>query len=493
MNDQHQRPLALSYLRFSSAEQVKDAKTSDQIRRAKEWADENGYQFSETSFSDLGVSAYKGDNSSIGDLARFLNAVEDGLIPRGSALVIEALDRLSRENQWRGQMLLGNILSNGVDVVTLNDGQKYTFEDLQQDMGVAIRIILAFNLAHLESQQKSRRVTAGWQRNLEQVREGTRLRSSAIPNWLKLVGTMDDGHFEVIEDRAVVTRELFSRFADGHTVWSVAKDFRDRGIKTPRGKIFAPGNIYRLVKSKAPFGILEIGRGTKNDRTVFDQIDDYFPRIVNEDVQRRVTMRLDGIAMRKEGNRIVNDPKRKTHGILTGVIRTTEGERCVCRKGTDGSFAYVETTTRRWLASRNVIESRFLDGWSEIVAAHDTDSGPEIDGAEAALMAAQEALEYAERKGSERLALAAQADLEEAERFLKEARRGQALAAQEVPEDIAGMEPWEANQWVRMIIDQVTVIRREKKRGPERKTMLVVTLKNGLKVRLGDTELMFAT
>jgi hypothetical protein len=108
-------------------------------------------------------------------------------------------------------------------------------------------------------------------------------------------------------------------------------------------------------------------------------------------------------------------------------------------------------------------------------------------------MAAQEALEYAERKGSERLALAAQADLEEAERFLKEARRGQALAAQEVPEDIAGMEPWEANQWVRMIIDQVTVIRREKKRGPERKTMLVVTLKNGLKVRLGDTELMFAT
>jgi hypothetical protein len=205
-------------------------------------------------------------------------------------------------------------------------------------------------------------------------------------------------------------------------------------------------------------------------------------------------MRLDGIANRKEGNRIVNDPKRKTNGILTGVIRTTEGERCVCRRSTNGSFAYVETTTRHWVASRNVIESRFIDGWStEIVAAHDTDSGPEIDGAEAALMAAQEALEYAERKGSERLALAARADVEEAEKALKAARRGKALAAQEVPEDIAVMEPWEANQWVRMIVDEVTVIRGGNKRGPERKTMLVVTLKNGLTVRLGDTELMFAT
>ena len=108
-------------------------------------------------------------------------------------------------------------------------------------------------------------------------------------------------------------------------------------------------------------------------------------------------------------------------------------------------------------------------------------------------MAAQDAVEYAERKGSGRLVIAAQADVEEAEGALKEARRGQALATQEVPEDIAGMEPWEANQWVRMIIEQVTVIRGDKKRGPERKTMLVVTLKNGLKVRLGDTELMFAT
>lgn len=505
-----QRPIAFSYVRFSSEKQRKGASLERQANAAKRWAEENGYTL-DTSLNlhDLGVSAYKGDNAATGALSGFLKAIEADQVPQGSTLLVENLDRLSRQTHRKAARLLEDILEAGVDVVTLQDGKRYTLEDLDQDPLTSIIIILTFARGHEESLTKSKRVKHGWQRNLDRVKEGTRKRSRAIPNWLKLVGTMEDGYFEIVEDRAKVTRELFSRFANGETVWSIAKGFRDRGIKTPRGKTFASGNIYRLVKSKAPFGILEIGRGTKNDRTVIEQIDGYFPRIVDEDTQRRVKLRLDGIARNKAGNRLINDPKRKTHGILTGVIRTKEGERCVCRRGSDGSFAYVETTTRRWLASRNVIESRFLAGWPEIVAAHATESSPEINDIEAAMAVALGDAEAAtERLGNEQLApriratvesslLVAQANIEELQEYLKELRRGEALAAQEVPQNMADalksgeMERWEANQWVRMIIDQVTVIRGEKKQGPERKTMLVVTLKNGLKVDLGDTDLMF--
>jgi len=486
------RRLAFSYVRFSSAQQAKGASLERQTSAAKRWSEENGYVL-DTSLNlhDRGVSAYKGDNATTGALSGFLRAIEAGQVPRGSTLLVENLDRLSRQTHRKAARLLEDILEAGVDVVTLQDEKRYTLKDLDEDPLTSIMIILTFARGHEESLTKSKRVKDGWQKNLEAVKEGKKKRTKATPNWLRFVGSLDNGHFEIIDERAQVTRELFSRFADGETVWAIAKSFRDRGIKTPRGKTFASGNIYRLVKSKAPYGILEIGRGTKNERTVFDQIDDYFPRIVDEDVQRRVKMRLDGIAQRKEGNRIINDPKRKTHGILTGVIRTSDGERCVCRKSTDGSFAYVETTTRRWLASRNVIESRFVEGWPEIVAAHGTDSGPEVNAAEAAVLAAEGMLETAVRAKSERLLIAAQADLEEAQGHLKEARRGAALGAIEVPDDISGLEPWEANQWVRTIIEQVTVIRGGPKRGPERKTMLVVTLKNGLKVYLGDAELMF--
>jgi hypothetical protein len=42
-----------------------------------------------------------------------------------------------------------------------------------------------------------------------------------------------------------------------------------------------------------------------------------------------------------------------------------------------------------------------------------------------------------------------------------------------------------------MIIDIAAAIWGDNKRGPERNTTLDVTLRTGLKVRLGDTELMF--
>lgn len=501
------RRLAFSYVRFSSEKQRQGASLERQTEAAQRWAEDNGYILDKSlNLHDLAVSAFHGDNISVGNLASFKEAVETGTIPRGSVLLVENLDRLSRQAHRKAARVLEDILDAGVDVVTLQDGKRWTQKDLDEDPLTSIMIILTFARAHEESLTKSKRVKDGWQRNLAKVKEGKRLRSRAVPSWLKLIGDLDDGSFAKIPDKVEMIQELYERFANGDTVWSIAKDFRDRGIKTPRGKEFASGNIYRLVSSKAPYGILELGKGTKNDRTVFDQIEDYFPRIVSEDVQRRVLLRLQDMRRRgraADGILPPTSPKRKTHGILTGVIWSPEkagGNRAVCRKSTDGSFAYVDNITRRWVAKREVIERPLIEGWSEVVAAYDVDTSPEIEAAEAALEAAQAALEFAERKGSERLIIAAKADAEEAESELKELRRGQAIALQEIPEDLSEMEPWEANEVVRRVIERVDVVRGEarqkRKRGEDgrkgKEVMLNVKLRNSLTVYLGDTELMFS-
>ncbi|WP_433989544.1 hypothetical protein SuNHUV7_01320 (plasmid) [Pseudoseohaeicola sp. NH-UV-7] len=497
------RPIAFSYVRFSSEKQRQGASLERQTEKAKQWAVANGYRLSNQNFEDLGMSAYRGDNSSVGDLARFQEAVDTGAVPEGAVLIVESLDRISRDKYRRARNLLESIVDAGVDVVTLNPERRYTKEHLDDDMMTGIEIILTFKRANEESEIKSIRVKDGWQKNLAKVKAGERKRSSAVPAWVKLVGDMDDGHFEIVEDQAAITRELYQRYADGETVWSIAKGFRDRGIKTPRGKEFASGNIYRLVKSKAPFGILELGKGTKNDRTVFDQIDEYFPRIVDEDVQRRVMMRLQDMNRGKTNEaKALTSPKRKTHGILTGVIWSHEkagGNRAVCRKSTDGTFAYVDNITRKWVAKREVIERPFLEGWSDVVAACKTDTTPEIEASEAALLTAHTSLEFAERNGSERLMMAAQADIEEAQAALKEHRRGQALALQDTPTDLSQMEPWEANEIVRRVIERVDVVRGERRQerveGEDgrrgKQVMLEVKLRNGLKLYLGDTALMF--
>ena len=94
-------PLAYSYLRFSTVEQAK----GDSIRRQTEataaWCNRNKITL-DTSISlrDEGVSAYRGkhrENADTHALAALLQAVKSGRIPAGSYLVVESLDRLSRE------------------------------------------------------------------------------------------------------------------------------------------------------------------------------------------------------------------------------------------------------------------------------------------------------------------------------------------------------------------------------------------------------------
>jgi DNA invertase Pin-like site-specific DNA recombinase len=88
---------AYSYIRFSSKKQADGASLERQLTGTRKYCEENNLILNETlTFQDLGVSAFKGDNldHSLGELLR---ACEDGLIPKGSALVVEALDRLSRQ------------------------------------------------------------------------------------------------------------------------------------------------------------------------------------------------------------------------------------------------------------------------------------------------------------------------------------------------------------------------------------------------------------
>ncbi len=47
-------------------------------------------------YKDLGVSAYDRSNLERGALGLFLEAVEAGKVPKGSILLVEAFDRLTR-------------------------------------------------------------------------------------------------------------------------------------------------------------------------------------------------------------------------------------------------------------------------------------------------------------------------------------------------------------------------------------------------------------
>src|SRR5438874_134307 len=95
--------LAFSYLRFSSPEQAKgdSVRRQDALRDA--WLAKSGAVL-DTSLTlhDKGVSAFTGKHRQNPDrhaLAAFLKLIEAGKVPHGSYLLIENLDRLSREDE----------------------------------------------------------------------------------------------------------------------------------------------------------------------------------------------------------------------------------------------------------------------------------------------------------------------------------------------------------------------------------------------------------
>src|ERR1700693_1779651 len=117
-------PIAYSYIRFSSPEQAKGDSIRRQTEAAREWCQRNGLCLEETTtLLDLGKSAYTGEHRKNPDrhaLAGFLKLVEAGKVPRGSYLIIENLDRLSREHERDALRLWMDLLDHGVNIVQLH-------------------------------------------------------------------------------------------------------------------------------------------------------------------------------------------------------------------------------------------------------------------------------------------------------------------------------------------------------------------------------------
>src|SRR5262249_2777712 len=115
--------IAYSYVRFSSPKQAEGDSLRRQTEAAAAWAKRNKARL-DTSLTthDLGKSAYTGEHRKNPDrhaLAAFLRLVEGGKVPRGSYLIVESLDRLSREHIRPALTLLLNLIDAGVRIIQL--------------------------------------------------------------------------------------------------------------------------------------------------------------------------------------------------------------------------------------------------------------------------------------------------------------------------------------------------------------------------------------
>ena len=271
---------AYSYVRMSTDTQLK----GDSLRRQKEksaaYAREHGFQLVEDfDLHDIGVSAFRGKNAREGALSTFLAAAKQGLIPLGSYLLVESLDRISRNSPQQATALFLQILQAGINIVTLADGHVYKHDSNEfTDLIVSV-VYLA--RAHEESLTKSMRIAAAWE-NKRRNAPNTKL-TQVCPLWLRL--SADRQKYDFIEPNATITRRIFQAAADGKGSYTIARELNQEGISPfGRGNGWHESYIGKILGNRAAFGEYQPHKMVNGVRTpTGDPVEDYFPPLISRE------------------------------------------------------------------------------------------------------------------------------------------------------------------------------------------------------------------
>jgi DNA invertase Pin-like site-specific DNA recombinase len=236
---------------------------------------------------DKGKSAHKRADWDSYALAEFIRAVESGRVARGSYLIVENLDRISREDPVMATNRFTGILLAGIRVVQL--APEHVWEKNSDAMDL-MRAIMEFARGHSESVQKVKRVGSAWAAKRD--RAGTKLMTRKVPGWLD-VSEVSKGVYKPVmrDDRKVVIRRIFKLATAGFGVHAIAKRLNQDGVpswrrchKVNRTAEPAPWNetaVYFILKSPATFGQFQPCRG-KERTPVGEPLPDYFPAAITE-------------------------------------------------------------------------------------------------------------------------------------------------------------------------------------------------------------------
>ncbi|KVK54528.1 hypothetical protein BCY90_14840 [Agrobacterium deltaense] len=305
---------AYSYVRMSTRKQLRGDSLRRQLERSKAFADEHSLLLDD-SLQDLGVSAWRGRNFKTGALGKFLAMVESGEIPKGSYLLIESLDRLSREAVPDALTLFMAIINAGIVIVTLGeDRQIYSRDRLNGDWTKLIIGLAVMSRGHEESQTKSERISAVAKRKREQAREGKGHITSITPAWID-AKRIDANRYEfTLNHHAETVRVIYELATRGLGATVIARKLNADGVPAFKSKDgWYQSIIKALLTRHDVIGIFQ-PHCMQNGKRVpdGDPIEGYFPAAIDKDLFLRVQ------TMRNNPGR----PGRKGHtfaNLLTGL------------------------------------------------------------------------------------------------------------------------------------------------------------------------------
>ena len=285
-----------SYRRFSSGRQAHGHSLERQTASARAWCVEHGYELDEEfELSDMATSAYTGKNATDGALAAFLLAAKGGKVPSGSILLVESLDRLSRNHLTEAIALLTSIVQAGIRVVSLLDGKEWNRENINDTMNFMLSVLL-FARAHEESATKAKRVRAAFAKKRD---AGLAVVSHGHgPGWA--YPREDRQGWELDEAKAESVRKVFEHVAGGLGGVAIARLANSEGWTLPwRNRAntntrWEHTQVSRLVRDRRVVGEWQPKQMVDGSLVPLgDPVSDYFPRVITDELWGKVHVALD--------------------------------------------------------------------------------------------------------------------------------------------------------------------------------------------------------
>ena len=393
------RRKAYSYLRFSTPEQMNGDSFRRQTEAATDYAEKHGLDLdTELTFRDLGISAYRGANVVEGALGQFMKAVDTGKVKPGSFLLVENLDRLSRDRIMPALNRFSALLEKGISIVTLSDGRTYTADSLNE-LPDLMMSLLVMSRAHEESKIKSDRLQAAWKNKRNRAANGDHIITAKAPAWLQL----HNGKFGVVKARVAVVRRIFALALKGWGKAAIARQLNIDGVPTfGRADGWYQSYITKILRNEAVIGRFQPMKNThdngrKNRVADGEPIENYFPAIISESNFYKIKHSKPGPSGRGAALPV---------NVLTGIVfcKLCGGKMHFVNKGKGDTYLSCDNARRKKTCkARSVryqpILNHVLDNLTdyrnmyELSLPSDQDRDRDIDAVQAQIAGAEEVIE----------------------------------------------------------------------------------------------------
>jgi DNA invertase Pin-like site-specific DNA recombinase len=306
---------AYSYRRFSSPQQAAGDSRRRQTEYARRLCEQHGWHLDDSlTLHDLGISAFHSKNAKVGALGEFLEAVQTGRVSRGSILIIESVDRLSRACIGQALQLFLGLLNAGIDLATANPERVYTAESINDIAGL-LEPIIYMSRAHEESATKSERLREVWAEKKRRAAADRRPLGRHRPAWLRHTPT----GYELIPEHASTVRHIFALARQGLGVNAIVAELRADPRYRPFGRSgrWHSGYLSQILTSPAAYGAYAVGERVEGrQQRTGALVHDYYPAVVPFELWQEVQAARQLRDRRPRGGR----PARQDNNLFSGIV-----------------------------------------------------------------------------------------------------------------------------------------------------------------------------